>query len=92
MLKKVLGGKEFKKIKPYFSFGGKRTGIPFFMGYLALHLTQIKPIFSLLYLKSALHRGHAKISNKSFGIGSLTIFKLFFGIIPLAVKIKRFIY
>jgi len=46
-------------------------GTPSSIGYFELHLEQTRHFLSFVYSKSALHSGQAKISNMSFGIGSL---------------------
>ena len=61
---------------------GSKTGIPSCIGYLSPHLEQISPFLSLVYSKSALHKGQARMLNKSFGMGSSTIFCLIFAILP----------
>ena len=71
---------EIPELNPYFFplpfSGGSKTGIPSLIGYFWLHLTQTRPFLSLEYLKSALQSGQAKISNKSFGIGSFIVINL----------------
>ena len=62
---------------------GSKTGIPSLMGYFLPHFEQRSHFLSFVYSKSALHRGQASMSNKSFGMGSPTLFCLFFGFVTI---------
>src|SRR3989344_7692599 len=71
----------------FLSLGGSNIGMPSSIGYFSPHLEHTSPFLPIVYSKSALHRGQARMSNKSFGIGSSTLFCFVFGIL-LVLKPK----
>ena len=50
------------------NYFGRKIGTPSLIGYLFLHLLQIKVVFLLLYLKLDLHIGHVSMLKSFSGI------------------------